>query len=211
MPYKQPFWNIRLPRLISERVLGTIDLQAKADDAATELDTASRSGVDQTVFSANEQEESPWTLGRYLPKEIVGRLTVTSPGYVTEDVSAQPYYQRVATDRITFHRAADSLVLETIPFTALPVSKSSFLLDTYILARLPLKSSTSTTWSTWSSWIVLKFEFTKWSTRRSSYITSLVKKVWVFASTFRSLRREIGSSMGMWTQVMQLRSMLKVS
>ncbi|KAG8901403.1 hypothetical protein FRC00_007329 [Tulasnella sp. 408] len=65
------------------------ELQAKADDAVTDLDTADRSGVDQTVFSANERKESPLTLGRYLRKEIVGRLSVTSPGYVTEDSCGQ--------------------------------------------------------------------------------------------------------------------------
>ncbi|KAG8931100.1 hypothetical protein FRC00_000892 [Tulasnella sp. 408] len=89
-PYKQRFSYIRLPRLISERVLEMIDhLQGKADDAVTDFETAYRSGVDQTVFSASEQEGSPLTLGRYFRKEIVGRLAVTSPGYVTEDSCGQ--------------------------------------------------------------------------------------------------------------------------
>ncbi|KIO26730.1 hypothetical protein M407DRAFT_7693 [Tulasnella calospora MUT 4182] len=89
-PYKQQFSFIRLPRLISERVLEMIDhLQGKTDEAVTDFGAAYGNSVGQTVLSADEKEETPLTLGRYLRNEIVERLTVTSPGYVTEDSCGQ--------------------------------------------------------------------------------------------------------------------------
>ncbi|KAG8896073.1 hypothetical protein FRC01_012025, partial [Tulasnella sp. 417] len=88
-PYRQRFSYISLPRLISERVLEMIDnLQEKADDAVTGFDTVHGSDAGQTVFSA-DGEEMPLTLGRYVRKEIVGKLTTTSPGYVTSDSCMQ--------------------------------------------------------------------------------------------------------------------------
>ncbi|KAG8951307.1 hypothetical protein FRC04_006547 [Tulasnella sp. 424] len=85
-PYKQQFSFVQLPRLIAERVLEMIDhLQGTADDAVTDFGTAYRSGGDQTALRMEGSEETPLTLGRYLSNEIVGKLTVTSPGYVTTD------------------------------------------------------------------------------------------------------------------------------
>ncbi|KAG8896813.1 hypothetical protein FRC01_011611, partial [Tulasnella sp. 417] len=82
-PYSQRFSYISLPRLISERVLEMIDnFQEKVDDAVTGFDTVHGSDAGQTVYSA-DGEEMPLTLGRYVRKEIVGKLTTTSPGYVT--------------------------------------------------------------------------------------------------------------------------------
>ncbi|KIO16609.1 hypothetical protein M407DRAFT_33736 [Tulasnella calospora MUT 4182] len=86
-PYKQQFSFIRLSRLISERVLEMIDhLQAKADEAVNEFGGAYGNSVGGTVLGADEREETPLTLCRYVRHEIIGRLTATSPGYTTNDL-----------------------------------------------------------------------------------------------------------------------------
>ncbi|KAG8951305.1 hypothetical protein FRC04_006545 [Tulasnella sp. 424] len=84
-PYKQPFSFVKLPRLIADRVFEMLDHLQGTDDAVTDFGTASRSGGDRTALRMEGSEETPLTLGRYLSNEIVGRLTVTSPGYVTTD------------------------------------------------------------------------------------------------------------------------------
>ncbi|KAG8922683.1 hypothetical protein FRC01_013739 [Tulasnella sp. 417] len=60
------------------------NLQEKADDAVPGFDNVHGSDAGQTVFSA-DGEEMPLTLGRYVRKEIVGKLT----GYVTSDICLQ--------------------------------------------------------------------------------------------------------------------------
>ncbi|KAG8926387.1 hypothetical protein FRC01_008927 [Tulasnella sp. 417] len=93
------FSYISLPRLISERILEMIDkLQEKAEDDVTGFDTVHGSDAGQSVFSA-DGEEMPLTLGRYIRKEMVGKLTTTSPGYVTSD------YHLV--DLVILHRLQD--------------------------------------------------------------------------------------------------------